>query len=125
MKRVEEYDQRQARLRNYFIKQDYFWSFRDWPQWAQDTALKEHKRYRERYRLYLFWTFNGLDPATAVDWLTARDYTGGALIAERYDRGAWSQIYGMQQQIRDGTFYKGISMYDMITGRPETTLNEV
>lgn len=114
------YDAREARLRNYFIKQDDFWSFRDWPQWAQSAALQEHKRYRDRYRLFLFWTFNGLDPQTAVEWLIARDYKGG-LEQERYDRGAWSQIYGMQQQIRDGTFFKGVKMYDMITGRPEQT----
>jgi len=87
--------------------------------------MQEHKRYRERYRFFLFLTFNGLNPLTARWWLLAKDYKKDGpidrLIEGDYDRSAWSQIDTMVREAFDKSLFrkKQGRMYDMITGRPE------
>lgn len=112
---------REARVRNFFTSvQDEFWSFPDWPLWVQDMALMEHKPYRERYRLFLFFVFNGLNPLTARMWVVMKDWRG-RYIEEDYDRSAWSQL---DQQVKDafsGDIYKKRqgTMWDMINRKPQ------
>jgi len=115
-------DDREARLWNYFTRQDDFWPIREWPAWAQEVALMSHKNYRERYRLFLFWTFNGLNPNTAAGWLYMRDYRHPTPLAGDYDRSATSQINGMIKQAQRGTLFerdKRSATFDMILGRPD------
>ena len=126
-------DARESRLWNYFTRQDDFWPIREWPEWAREAALLHHKKYRERYRLFLFWTFNGLNPFTARMWLIMNDYKNGRYIEEHYDRGAWSQIDGMVRAALNSELYinreprkwdpirqKWVGgMYDMILRRPD------
>jgi len=111
--------QRKARLQNYFNRQDEFWAFREWPLWVQQIALQAHKRFRERYRLFLFFVWNGLNPLTARMWVIIRDYKG-RFIEEEYDRSAWSQLDQMVKDAFNKELYKPeTKMFDMITGRPE------
>jgi len=118
----EPKDAREGRLWNYFTKQDDFWPIREWPPWAQATALQSHKKYRDRYRIFLFWTFNGLNPNTAAGWLYMSDYKHNIPLAGIYDNSAVSQINGMIKQARNGTMFERDRRgrtWDMILGRPD------
>lgn len=65
---------RRDRLQAYFSSQSqYFFDFHKWPKLWQDMALLEHKGHRERYRLFLFFVFNGLNPKIAKNWVMAAD----------------------------------------------------
>jgi len=111
---------RKARLQNYFNKQDEFWAFREWPLWVQEIALQRHKRYRERYRFFLFLVFNGLNPLTARMWVIMKDYRGYRFVEEEYDNSAWSQIDGMVRDAFNKNLYKNRGkVFDMILGRPD------
>jgi len=121
MRGVEPKNDREARLSNYFNKQDDFWAFREWPPWTQEIALQEHKRYRERYRFFLFLVFNGLNPLTARMWVAMKDCRGDRHIEGDYDRNAWAHLDSMVRDALSGDLIKKkqARMYDMITGRPE------
>jgi len=116
----EEEGRRKARLMNYFNKQDEFWAFREWPNWVQQIAIQAHKKYRERYRFFLFLVFNGLNPLTARMWVIIRDYRNGHFVEEDYDNSAWSQIDGMVRDAFNKNLYKNRGkVFDMILGRPD------
>jgi len=97
---------REARVWNYFTRQDEFWGIREWPEWAQQIALLEHKRYRDRYRFFLFLTFNGLNPLTARMWVVMMDYHNNRYIEGDYDRSAWSQFDSMVRDAFSGAIYR-------------------
>lgn len=113
-------DPRETRLRMFFTQQDEFWRFHEWPKHFQEMALMKHKPYRERYRLFLFFVWNGLNPLTARMWVVMQDWKG-RFIEEEYDRSAWSQL---DDQVKK-TFTKeifltpGLNMFDMVTGKVE------
>jgi len=113
-------DERETRVRNYFTKQDEFWSFPEWPKHFQEMALMKHKRYRERYRLFLFFVYNGLNPLTARMWVVMNDWKG-RFIEEDYDRSAWSQLDSQVTEAFNGDIYKKMqgTMWDMINRRVE------
>lgn len=137
------HDAREARLWNYFTQQDDFWPIREWPLWAQEIATNaairdkkpanNHKTYRERYRIFLFWTFNGLNPQTAAGWLYMSDYKNGVALAGVYDHSAVAQVHGMIKQAHQGDLFthreprrwdeerqKWVGgMWDMILGRTD------
>jgi len=115
-------DARESRLWNYFTRQDDFWPIREWPHWASTIALQHHKKFRDRYRIFLFWTFNGLNPNPAAAWLYMCDYKHPNPIAGIYDNSAVSQINGMIAQARRGDLFhpdKRSRTFDMILGRPD------
>lgn len=132
MRGVAPKDDREGRLWNYFNRQDDFWAIREWPKWAQEIALKAHKRYRERYRFFLFLTLNGLNPLTARMWLVMKDYRG-RFVEDDYDHSAWSQIDAMVRDAMSGKLYndrqKAVwnpitrrwegGMMDMLLGHPD------
>jgi len=67
-------DGRQARLWNYFNKQDVFYPIRRWPSWVAGIQLSPKKRRNDRYRLFLFYVYNGLPSWLAVEFITLFDY---------------------------------------------------
>jgi len=79
MRGVKVPDAREARLMNYFNQQDDFWAFREWPLWVQEEMVKAKKRNHARYKLFLFFTFNGLNPDTTFRWVSMQDFKGGPI----------------------------------------------
>jgi len=116
---------RQARLRNHFNGQawrDLFWPLREWPNWAQELALKEHKGNRDRFSLFYFFVANGMDPWQARHAVLAFDARptafGIELIDGDYDVHARRQIMQMIKQAEDGSLFKTNKRYfDMTLGR--------
>lgn len=103
---------------NFYIKQDDFYHPKYWPPYIQAMALKTHKNNRERFRLFQFFTYNGLDPVTAWDLVQIKDYYRGAPVREDYDNSAWSQYVHMNKQLRDGSLFpNGSGIYSIIAGR--------
>jgi len=130
MRGVKAPDAREARLMNYFNKQDDFWAFREWPPWVQQEMIKDHKKGRERYKLFLFFVFNGLSPFTAQMWIIMQDYKG-RFIEGIYDRDGWAHFAQLLRLALNGDLVKNRKprvwventqkweggMFDMILGR--------
>lgn len=113
---------RETRLIEYFHRQDVFWKYGEWPRWLQDMALLPHKANPQRYRLFLFFVGNGLDPETAAQWtlvIDARPFNGATrLIQGAYDESAQDHIRQMQREVREETFFKkNFPIMDMTLGR--------
>lgn len=113
---------REARMWNYFNRQDLFWPIRKWPPWAQHDMMEFHKKYDPRYHLMRFLCFNGMAPRIAASWIYISDIsTNGIPLAGVYDSSAVSQITGMIGQAARGTLWKRHHrIFDMITGHPES-----
>jgi len=113
--------ERAARLYSFFRRQDWFWGIDEWPEWAQRMAVKRHKDSRERYRLFVFFTYNGLAGDLAASWIKARDVRqDGWLVWERYDVPAMNQLATLQREARSGElFNKCGKVMDMTKGRVE------
>jgi len=122
MRGVEPKDTREARMLNYFNKQDIFWPIREWPPWAQEDMLRFHKNYDQRYHLMRFLCFNGMNPREAAAWIYISDISStGTPLAGIYDASAVSQITGMIGQAARGTLWKAHHrIFDMITRHPES-----
>lgn len=110
-------DQRSARLWNFFNSGEDFFKIVEWPTYLRAMALKAHKNYRERYRLYLFFVANGLDPVLAYYWVNARDYAEGGLKFEPYDASANSQMNAQIKATHEGRIFRRANWFDMTLGR--------
>ena len=108
---------REGRLWNFFNSGEDFFSIKDWPVYLREMALKEHKNHRERYRLYLFLTANGLHPDVACSWVSAKDAKHSQLVEGDYDRPAYSQLADMSKKAFSGDLFLSCSFFDMISGR--------
>lgn len=111
------WDQRSARVWNFFNNVSDWWKISTWPGYLQTMALKEHKSYRDRYRLFLFFVGNGLDPMTAYHWVVMRDYVDGDLKWEAYDASAHAQLTTQIKETESGKIFVGREWFDMILGR--------
>jgi len=58
-------------------KQDSFWPIESWPQWAQASILKVHRKRGDNYTLFCFLVGNGLAPRTAGEWVWNNDVVNG------------------------------------------------
>lgn len=108
---------RLARVRNWFNSGEDFFKLREWPDYLQQMALKKHKSYRERYRLFLFFVANGLNPSQALNWVSLKDVVNGDLVFETYDAAAWAQMQAAYNDARSGKIYVGRNWFDMTLGR--------
>jgi len=110
--------ERMARLYAFFNKQDWFWRIEEWPEWVQRLALMKHKDSRARYRLFVFFTYNGLPRDLAVSWVKAADARpDGWLLWERYDVPAMNQLKKLEQEARTGELFEKCAMVmDMTKG---------
>ena len=80
---------REAALWNHFNSSKFDWyPIREWPKYIQEMALKEHKNNRERYKLFLFFVGNGMNPYTATINCMLRDVR-----PSEYDRGRKYDVY--------------------------------
>lgn len=111
------HNDREGRLWNHFNRGEDFFPIKDWPWYLRVMAMKEHKNHRERYRLFVFLTANGLHPDTAFAWVTAADARKGELIEGVYDRPAYSQLVDMAKKALSGELFLSCSFFDMVTGR--------
>jgi len=122
-------NEREARVWHFVNNvQDWFWSFLGtgdrpvrWPEYLVEMFLKEHKDHRERYRLFLFLTFNGMKPEEATSWVTMADYRDGQMVMGDYDKAAWSQFFDMMKKAREKTLFTGqrAAIMDMLAGYPQ------
>jgi len=117
---VKPKDDREARVWNFFNRQDDFWPIREWPLWAQRVALMEHKKHDDRFSLFRFLVFNGLEPQLSLHWVKCKDYRG-RIIEEHYDRSAESSFAHMLRRALNGELLQQPRprIYDMILGRPD------
>lgn len=106
-------DLRILRVFDYFDSGEDFYKIRDWPRYVREMALQRHKNYRDRYRLFLFFVANGLDPHTAYEWVCVRDYVNGKPIYEVYDASANQQMNAAIKAAQDGTLLVGRQWFDM------------
>lgn len=83
-------------------------------------ALMEHKSYRDRYRLFLFLTWNGMDPTEALHVVQMDDIKKGQRNYNHYDRSAQSQFKGMYEAALNGKLFQtngDSSIFDMTEGK--------
>lgn len=105
-------------MRNFFMKQDYFYPLSSWPKYIQDIALKEHRTNRERFTFFFFLVVNGLMPETASEWVLSYDYRFGALVEGAYDSQAIIQVRNqLPKDTQSGKLFQGkkliLDMYDL------------
>lgn len=114
-------DRRSARLSMFFKKQDIFFPYRQWPGWAREYILLEHKSNRIRFNLFFFLVGNGLNPEIAAKWITYKDYIVQHPVVGVYNRNALTQLFiQLPKQVKEGTlFRKRKRMYDIAMGRVE------
>ena len=109
---------REARLWNFFQKQDDFWRIEEWPEYIKIIALKYQRNNRERYTFWFFLVGNGLDPNIASEWVLSIDFRQGNLVRGIYDESALRQVLvQLPKQNEEGSLWKGKKpMMDMMKG---------
>lgn len=113
---VTPHSGRESRLHSFFQRRTDWFPLHTWPLHIQASALKEHKRNRERYVLFCFFVFNGLRSVDAIQWIRAADYIDGQLVFAEYDSHAERHFVQLRNQYLRGTL-GNIRVYDIISGR--------
>lgn len=110
---------RRLRLSLFFEYQDAWFPYKDWPKWVQLTILLKHKKNNDRYRLFLFFTYNGLPPYVALEWITAADLApSGRLIQGDYDGEAIRHFKQLTRLSEQGILQRqGKNIYNLHTKR--------
>lgn len=114
--------QRLARVRTFFWRasRELFYSFNKWPRWARMVMTRVHKNNDQRYRLFLFLTYNGLAPSIAAHWIKTMDIdNNGTPVYYNYDNTAIYQLHKqMPKQLdnNDATFWGTRGIMDMHLG---------
>ena len=114
---------RRARMRNFFMRQDIFFTFNEWPEWVQDLILEGHHKRRARYSLFFFLVANGLNPEIAIEWIKAIDYHNGRLVSGAYTQKHEKHFHEMLGQTDPNSpsyMFKGEKpIKNLYTGRVE------
>lgn len=106
---------REARLINYYQRQDTFFQYKFWPEWVQVDILEFHKQNKARWNLMYYFLANGLEGDTARKWVMAYDCIDGTLMRGDYDYNACADFSGLIRKYKEGKLFKGNKlMYDMI-----------
>lgn len=98
----------------YLIKQLDWYNVSEWPQWAVNAVVRDEPNNRDRFRLFQFFTANGMGPEQAADFLlnVAEAHTG--VVRRKVVR----HMLQMQHQVNTGSFdYRG-RIYNMHQRRP-------
>jgi len=107
----------QNSLFHYFNQGESFWPISEWPNWAQNTALLEHKPFRPRYNLFYFYTANGVSPVVAEKWVRAKSHFGKDFQYDEYDESATRDLKGLVDKAYKGTLFQNPKkMMDMTVG---------
>lgn len=122
----ESWSDRQHLLWNYFQNQDNISSIVNWPPWAQEQILRQHKTNPQRFALFKFLVWNGLHPILATEWIraeTVRKYQGKwDLVMGEYDLNATRDFAMMIFKFQNGELFgKGARIYDLVHKRPVVT----
>lgn len=98
------------------FRQDAFFKLHEWPMWAQQAILADHKSFRDRYNLLVFLILNGLDPETAVDWVRTKGVAlDGRFIYGTYSGETLDDMESVARRVADGSLPRGKHVYDMYT----------
>lgn len=114
---AEEEELRFMRVWDFFDTGEDFYKIRSWPRYLREMALRAHKNYRERYRLFLFFVANGVEPRVAYEWVSLRDVVNGRPVYEAYDASANAQMASAIKDADEGRLLLNRSWYDMRLGR--------
>lgn len=101
------------RLRRAINLSDVFYDYETWPAWAKMSFDKKHKNRNERFKLFVFFWRNGMEPGTARRWV---------MIHDTYDKAAWESMEDLVQKTRTkhGTEYlERIPIYIFNSNRVE------
>lgn len=110
---------RVVRLVEYWSDQDVFWRFSDWPMWARQAMLLQHKVHDLRYNLVYFFVGNGMYPEEAIAWIKMRDAVAGVTQVYNYDSAARDDFDSLQGRAAGGELFTGKKLvFDMRLGRP-------
>lgn len=113
---VEPRNGREARMWNSMNRGAVFYPIRLWPTEMQELWLANHRNNEQRFKLFVFWVMNGMDPRVAGSHILATDTAPNGLYrAEGYDAAAWRHKDDLVRRARDGILTG--RTYDMIRER--------
>lgn len=87
---------------------DSFFPIADWPRWAQQTFMKDHKNYQERFALFLFFYGNGLEGKKCIQWIL---YLG------KYDVSAIRHLHNLLKDAENDKLDKNYMYWNMHLNR--------
>ncbi len=100
-------------------RQDSFWPISQWPAWAQQLFLIQHKNDSQVYNLMFFLLANGLVPFMALKWALMADTRNGEPVMGTYSNKELNDAARITQRHISGDLYQGKKkVFDMYQGRP-------
>lgn len=90
---------------------DVFFPMRQWPPWARQAFVKEHKNRDERFKLATFFWKNGMMAHQALAWVM---WHGG------YDRDAWRSMNDWKEMTNTSAgreYLRNVPVMDITLGR--------